>query len=44
MGGAGVALLAVGTGYGVRAIHKNDDAKKHGCDDEFCDDTKGTSS
>jgi hypothetical protein len=28
LGGAGVVLLAVGTGYGIRAIKKNDEAKQ----------------
>jgi hypothetical protein len=41
VGGAGVVLLAVGTGYGVRAIHKNDDAKKAGCDGKFCTTDEG---
>jgi serine/threonine-protein kinase len=43
LGGAGVVLLAIGTGYGVRAIHKNDEAKKHGCGGDTCDDPKGAS-
>ncbi|MDB4975092.1 MAG: hypothetical protein JWN48_3433, partial [Myxococcaceae bacterium] len=30
LGGAGIAALAVATGFGVRAIHKNNDAK------DFC--------
>jgi len=43
LGGAGVVLLAVGTGYGVRAIHKNDEAKQHGCAGDTCDDAEGES-
>jgi hypothetical protein len=41
LGSAGVALLAVGTGFGVRAIGKNDDAKKTGCKGSLCDEQVG---
>lgn len=36
VGSAGVVLLAVGTGFGIRAINKNDDAKGAGCEGKLC--------
>ena len=41
VGGAGVALLAVGGGFGIRAIHKNNDAKQAGCTRKTCTDDDG---
>lgn len=41
VGSAGVALLAVGGGFGIRAINKNNDAKDKGCKDKFCKDDDG---
>jgi hypothetical protein len=36
VGGTGVALLAVGAGFGIRAIKKNADAKDAGCAGKHC--------
>lgn len=36
VGSAGVALLAVGGGFGIRAINKNNDAKDEGCKGKEC--------
>lgn len=36
MGGAGVVLLAVGAGYGIRAIKKNNAAEDDGCAGDSC--------
>jgi hypothetical protein len=36
LGGAGIVLLAVGAGYGVRAIKKNNAAKDEGCKGDTC--------
>jgi hypothetical protein len=41
--GAGVVSLAVGTVFGVNAISKNDDAKKHCPRGNACDDQTGVS-
>jgi len=41
VGSVGVALLAVGTGFGVRAIGKNNDAKDAGCGTKLCPDSRG---
>ena len=41
--GAGVASLAVGTVFGINAISKNDDAKKHCPRGNVCDDPTGAS-
>jgi hypothetical protein len=41
VGGAGVALLAVGAGFGARANHKNGDAKDKGCRGKLCPDQAG---
>ena len=42
LGGAGVVSAAVGIGFGVQAIHKNDDAKEY-CPDggSVCNDPRG---
>jgi len=40
--GGGVVALAVGTMFGVNAISKNDDAKKH-CSGSVCSDSTGVS-
>jgi hypothetical protein len=39
--GAGVVSLVVGTVFGVDAISKNDDAKKHGCQGKVCTEPEG---
>ncbi|MEY4515201.1 MAG: hypothetical protein RLZZ450_7323, partial [Pseudomonadota bacterium] len=36
VGSAGVALLGVGSGFGIRAINKNNDAKDAGCRKKSC--------
>jgi hypothetical protein len=41
--GAGVVSLVVGTVFGVNAISKNDDAKKHCPRGSACDDAEGVS-
>ncbi|MDB4987271.1 MAG: hypothetical protein JWN04_2449 [Myxococcaceae bacterium] len=40
-GGTGVALLAVGAGFGARANNLNGDAKEHGCRAGGCPTQKG---
>jgi serine/threonine-protein kinase len=41
VGGVGVALLAVGGGFGIRAINKNNDANEAGCKGKTCTDDDG---
>ena len=41
VGGTGVALLAVGAGFGARANNKNGDAKAAGCHGKVCNDQRG---
>lgn len=41
VGSVGVALLAVGGGFGIRAINKNNDAKDEGCRGESCTTNDG---
>jgi hypothetical protein len=41
VGSAGVALVAVGIGFGVRANNKNGEAKEEGCGGKFCRNDKG---
>lgn len=42
VGSAGVVLLAVGSGYGIKALQKNDDAKELGCRGKTCPTDRGT--
>ena len=41
VGGAGVAVLGIGTYYGIRAVTKNSDAEANGCHGQFCDNPQG---